>query len=466
MANRWKGNFVVAAATTSSGTDYTGKANGAWGLNSQLQQKQASLWARAVGVPAAPIIGTATAGSSQASVAFTAPSDNGGYAITGYTALSSPFGITGTGTSSPITVTGLTNGTAYTFTVKATNIMGTSASSSASNSVTPVGTAVAVSSATSPYIFAYSWSSSGFGVKYSDPSTLPVAASFCSFSQDSKYLAVTSSATPYSLVYPWANGFGTKYSNPSTLLQAEPSTIRFNSLSNVIISATSGASASIPCLSAYSWSASGFGSKFANVSGLLNIGSRGVYFSSTNSSIALAQDSTPYISAYAWSSGFGSKYANPSTLPTALGRQVEFNSTSDTVFEVTNSAGVHAYPWTNASGFGTKYANPSTPVVGNALGLSVTPSGSAVAVGHTGGTFISVYAWSSGFGSKYANPSTLPIAGCQGVSFSRTGDTLALTCGDTPYVMAYAWSSGFGAIYSDPTILPSANVAYSVSFTS
>jgi len=45
MANRWKGNFVVATAATSSGTDYTGKANGAWGLNSQLQQKQANLWA-------------------------------------------------------------------------------------------------------------------------------------------------------------------------------------------------------------------------------------------------------------------------------------------------------------------------------------------------------------------------------------------------------------------------------------
>ena len=42
-----------------------------------------------------------------------------------------------TGTASPITVTGLTNGTAYTFTVIATNVNGTSPASSASNSVTP-----------------------------------------------------------------------------------------------------------------------------------------------------------------------------------------------------------------------------------------------------------------------------------------------------------------------------------------
>jgi hypothetical protein len=50
---------------------------------------------------------------------------------------STPGSITTTGTTSPITVTGLTNGTAYTFKAKANNPIGTSAESSASNSVTP-----------------------------------------------------------------------------------------------------------------------------------------------------------------------------------------------------------------------------------------------------------------------------------------------------------------------------------------
>lgn len=88
--------------------------------------------------PNAPTIGTATAGDASASVAFTAPANVGGGAITGYTVTSSPGGFTGTGASSPITVSGLSNGTAYTFTVVATNAFGTGPQSAASNSATPV----------------------------------------------------------------------------------------------------------------------------------------------------------------------------------------------------------------------------------------------------------------------------------------------------------------------------------------
>jgi Fibronectin type III domain len=90
----------------------------------------------------APVIGVATAGDGQATVNFTASATDGGSAITGYTVTSTPGGITATGTAPPITVTGLTNGTAYTFTVTASNAIGTSSASALSNSVTPTATPV------------------------------------------------------------------------------------------------------------------------------------------------------------------------------------------------------------------------------------------------------------------------------------------------------------------------------------
>jgi hypothetical protein len=85
-------------------------------------------------IPNSPTIGTATATSDvAATVAYTA-AVLGANGVT-FTATSSPSSITGTG-SSPITVTGLTASTAYTFTVTAGNANGTSAASSASNSIT------------------------------------------------------------------------------------------------------------------------------------------------------------------------------------------------------------------------------------------------------------------------------------------------------------------------------------------
>ncbi|WP_445777224.1 Ig-like domain-containing protein [Shewanella sp.] len=128
-------SFVITGSCTIN-ADQAG--NAAYSAAAQVSQ---TFDVNAV-VAGAPVIGSATAGDAQASVSFTAPANNGGSAITGYTVTSSPGGLTATGTSSPITVTGLTNGTAYTFSVTATNSAGTSSSSSASNSVTPSGAPV------------------------------------------------------------------------------------------------------------------------------------------------------------------------------------------------------------------------------------------------------------------------------------------------------------------------------------
>ena len=86
--------------------------------------------------PDAPTIGTPSAGSAQADIAFTAGTA-GTTATTEFVATTND-GIGATGTSSPITITGLTNNTSYTARVYAKNSHGTSAASEASASFTPL----------------------------------------------------------------------------------------------------------------------------------------------------------------------------------------------------------------------------------------------------------------------------------------------------------------------------------------
>jgi len=86
--------------------------------------------------PSAPTGVIAKAGNTQATVSFKLGS-NGGSPITSCTVTSKPGNLTATGAGSPIIVPGLTNGTAYGFTVKATNNIGTGPPSSYSNRVTP-----------------------------------------------------------------------------------------------------------------------------------------------------------------------------------------------------------------------------------------------------------------------------------------------------------------------------------------
>ena len=76
---------------------------------------------------------------------WTAPASNGGQPITGYVVTPYIAGVAQTtqtfnSTATTETVTGLTNGTAYTFTVAAINSVGTGAQSATSNSVTPATT--------------------------------------------------------------------------------------------------------------------------------------------------------------------------------------------------------------------------------------------------------------------------------------------------------------------------------------
>ncbi len=157
--------------------------------------------------PGAPTSVIGTRGDTQVSVAFTEPSALGTGTPT-YTATSSPGSFTASGSSSPLVVAGLTNGTSYTFTVTASNAFG-SATSSPSSAVTPAGVPATPSaptptagngqvslswtapsnngSAITDYLVYYSTSSGGSYTLFSDGTSTGTTATVTGLSNGTAY---------------------------------------------------------------------------------------------------------------------------------------------------------------------------------------------------------------------------------------------------------------------------------------
>jgi hypothetical protein len=135
----------VTGLTAGTAYTFTVQASNAYG-SGQVSAASNSITPTSASPPSVPTNVSAAPATKQALVSWTAPSSNNGSPITGYTV--TPYvGTTAqtpvpvnSGSATSATITGLTNGTAYTFSVSATNGIGTSAQSAASSTVTPEDT--------------------------------------------------------------------------------------------------------------------------------------------------------------------------------------------------------------------------------------------------------------------------------------------------------------------------------------
>ena len=331
-------------------------------------------------------------------------------------------------------------------------------------------TALAVTHSSAPHVSAYPWSSSGFGTKYANPTTLiPNAGSGVNFSPSGDSIAVAHIAAPNVSVYPWSStGFGTKYADPSTLPASSSNGVHFSPNGNNIAVAHANA----PHVSAYPWSSSGFGTKYADPSTSITGTGNWVNFGPDNSYIMVSTSSVPYINAYSWSSsGFGARYNNPAqVLQGNAGRKFGINPVNNDIVTTAASGSVSAYPFSTLSGFGTRYALVSglTGSGSSTLSAAFTSDGTEVAIGGSLSPRIHVFQWQqgAGFGTKYSDPASLPPSDPNGVAFNPAGNSLAVAHANTPFITVYPWAAGagFGTRYANPTTLPS-STGSSVAFT-
>ncbi len=154
---------VLSGTPTQAGT-FTGSVRAS---NTAGNVDQAFSITIAAVVPGAPTLSGMAAGDTSATASFSAPASNGGAAIIDYTVSCTPGPITATGAVSPITVTGMSNGTLYSCTVRARNSVGSGPVSNAvgvtpaAATVAPVFTSTAPAAGTFGVAYTHTYTASG-----------------------------------------------------------------------------------------------------------------------------------------------------------------------------------------------------------------------------------------------------------------------------------------------------------------
>ena len=222
---------TIAGTPTTAGT-FTFTVKAANALAAQITDTATITVAPAPVAPGAPTITGATGADSSATVAFT-PGTVGYPAATTFDLTATP--VTGTpvtarNVTSPATVSGLTNGVAYTFTVTAKNGVGDGTASAKSASVTIgaaatiTGTPTATATAGTPYTFSYILGGKPAPTTTIASGTLPAGLSL---STDGKLTGTPTTAGTSTFTVKATNSVGTQTTTSAsiTVTAGSPATV-------------------------------------------------------------------------------------------------------------------------------------------------------------------------------------------------------------------------------------------------
>lgn len=285
------------------------------------------------------------------------------------------------------------------------------------------------------------------------PDVLPTGnVTFCAFSPNELYLAVTHQEPPCLSVYKRDGDVFTKLPNLSVLPTGSGRCCSFSPDSNYLAVGYS----SSPFIIIYKRNGDTF-SKLANPSNLPANQAYGCAFSPDGVYLAIAYTLSPGLIIYKRSGDTFTKLPDPPGLPQETGWSCTFSADSNYLVVGQGESPYITIYKRNRDTF-TKLPNPSALLTGTARGVAFSPDSNYLAVAHNNSPFITIYKRDGDVFTKLANPDILPgnIGFC--CAFSPDGNYLAVGDAKTPFIIIYKRNGDTFAKVKNPESLPPGNV--------
>jgi len=180
---------------------------------------------------------------------------------------------------------------------------------------------------------------------------------------------------------------------------------------------------------------------------------RGFSFSANGVYMAVAHYTSPYITIYKRSGDTFTKLADPASLPTGNGQLCAFSS-DDTYLAVSYTTSPYITIYKRSGDTFTKLADPASLPASTGYACAFSSDDTYLAVAHPTSPYITIYKRSGDTFTKLADPASLPTGNGYACAFSSDGTYLAVGHSTSPYITIYKRSGDTFTKLADPASLP------------